>query len=162
MGGLSGAKTRRRWRGAILGVAVPLILVTANCTYFTHTHDEFFDARLAREANEICAETKDELGEPPTYVGGDFERRAQKVEELADSLQAMTARLRALVPPGENEAFDRWIAHLDEMIALGRVYARAIRTGDPSIYEPAGNLGDAPARRVNQMARANRMPDCIF
>jgi hypothetical protein len=152
-----------RWLWVGGGLLVAALWVFGLWRYLVHTHDEFFDASLAREANAVCAATKADLGAPPPASPSvTFEERAQRVETLTHAIRRMSARLRTLREPGETEAFDRWLELWSEVGVLGHDYAEAIRTGDPAVYEPAGNRIDEPTIELNQIARANGMEDCVF
>jgi hypothetical protein len=131
--------------------------------YVTHGHDEFFDPGLARKANSICTEAKAELAQLPRLPEAPtFDQRAESVERTIPVFNDMLTRLRALATPGENRDYDRWIERWRDLIEVAQPYADAIRTGDPARYEPAGDVGDRPARELNAIARANDMDACIF
>jgi hypothetical protein len=42
------------------------------------------------------------------------------------------------------------------------VGAEALRTGDPEIFVPIGNLGDQPARDINTFATNNSIEACVM
>jgi hypothetical protein len=131
--------------------------------YATHTHEEFFDSELASRVNGVCADTYANLGSPPPLPPSpSFEDRARRVELLTEGLREMIGDLRSLEAPGANDTFDRWLETWREFVAAGEAYADAIRTRDPSVYEPAGNVADPLAIELNEVARANGMDACVF
>lgn len=131
--------------------------------YATHTHEEFFDSELASRANGVCADAHENLGSPPPLPPTPtFEDRARRVELLTEGLREMVGDLRSLEAPGANDTFDRWLQTWGEFVAAGETYADAIRTGDPTVYEPAGNVADPLAIELSEIARANGMDACVF
>ena len=131
--------------------------------YATHTHEEFLDSELASRANNVCADTHANLGTPPPLPPSpSFEDRARRVELLLGELREMVGDLRPLKAPGANDTFDRWLETWGEFVAAGEAYADAIRTADPSVYQPAGNVADPLAIELNKIARANGMDACVF
>jgi hypothetical protein len=131
--------------------------------YATHTHAEFFDSKLASRANGVCADTHANLGSPPPLPPSPtFEDRARRVELLTESMREMIGDLRSLAEPGANDTLDRWLETWREFMTAGETYADAIRTGEPSVYEPAGNVADPLAIELNEIARANGMDACVF
>ncbi|MPZ93143.1 MAG: DUF2516 family protein [Actinobacteria bacterium] len=147
----------------VVGVLVGALWVFGMWAYLTHGQDEFFNPELAAQANAICADAKAELGElPPLPDSPTFEERARTVERTIPIYEGMVDRLRALAGRGENATFDEWLNDWHEFIQVGPNYADAIRTGDPAVFEPAGNAGDEPASAINDVARANQMRACVF
>ena len=154
-------RSRRVW--VIGGIVVGGLWLFGAWAYVTHGNDEFFHPKLAREATSVCTDAKSALANlPPLPDSPTFDQRAESVERSATILETMVANLRSLEVPGENDAYDEWLDHWREFIDAGRSYADAIRTGDPAVYEPAGNAGDRPATEVNTIARANDMEACVF
>ena len=140
-----------------------VVTATGLWAYATHTHDELFDTDLASRADRVCASARAELGSPPPLPPSPtFEARASRVEELTTSLRRMVADLRALEPPGSNATFDRWLEVWAEFVAAGEAYADAIRTGDPTLCEPAGDVADLFAVELARIADANGMTACNF
>lgn len=88
--------------------------------------------------------------------------RLRSVERTSAILKALVARLRTLAQPGENDTYDQWIEDWHEFLQVGVNYAHALRTGDPAVFEPAGNAGDEPATAINNVAQANEIPACVF
>lgn len=149
----------RTWRNLF---AAPLILASATLVA-CRSGGGGFPPSLASQANEICADTQTDLGtRPPLPSSPSFEQRAARVESLSDAFEGLTSKLRALQNVGITPSFDDWLATWSRFIEIGRTYAVAIRSGDPAVYEPAGNLGDPLAVELNRTARENAMPDCIF
>ena len=160
------ARSRKLWAwiagGLVVGIFVAAVYVYGFWAYLTHEHDDFFDRDLARKVNIECAGTAAEVAEiPPLPPSPTPSERAQRVEAGSDAFARMTKRFRPLSPARESETFDRWVEVWREFIVLGRRFAAAIRTGDPSVYEPAGNLADDPALELAQIARANGMEECL-
>jgi hypothetical protein len=143
---------------------VAVTLLASACIEVTprqHSSARFSDPTLAERADAICAATNDELASrPPLSSSPSFEERAQRVEGLADTYERMAEELRALEPAGRDAGFDRYLTTWESFIAAGRRYADAIRTGDPRVYQPAGNQADAPNRELDEIARVNGMTAC--
>jgi hypothetical protein len=140
-----------------------VVIAAGFWAYATHTHAEFFDSKLAFRANGVCADTHADLGSPPPLPPSpSFEDRARRVELLTERLYEMIGDLRSLEEPGANDTFDRWLEIWREFVTAGEAYADAIRTGEPSVYEPAGNVADPLAIELNEIARANGMDACVF
>ena len=155
------AWSRRRW--TMTGTLIAGLWLAGGWAYLTHGHDEFFDDALTQEAIVVCADAKAALEDvPPLGDAPSFDDRADRVQRSLPIYEDMVTRLRSLRAPDENEAFDHWLQHWRDYLDTGRAYADAIRTGDPDIYEPAGNAGDRPATEMNSIARVNNMDACIF
>jgi len=148
----------------VAGVLVAGLALVGAWLYVTaENHDETIPPRLAESANSVCRDAHaehDALSELPGSAT--FEERAQRVERTLAIFERMVGRLRALDEGNRNATYDTWLDHWDEYISAGPAYADAIRTGDPSIYEPAGNEGDAPAVAFNTMAKENGIDACVF
>ena len=118
---------------------------------------------LAARADAICKDAQGELAKLPALpTSPTFEDRAHVVEVRIPIFATMVEHLRKLAEPGASAAYDEWMRYWNEFLPVGSVFADALRTGDPSLYEPAGNLGDEPAIGFNSIARANGMTDCVF
>jgi hypothetical protein len=145
---MSGGPTGRnfniaKWFG--VGLA-SLVFVFGFWAYATHQHTEFFDSALASRANSVCASTKAELRTAtPLPPSPSFGQRARQVELLNGSVARMVQRLRDLERQGVSSSFDRWLDDWNEFTAVGVDYAEALRSGDPALYEAAGNRGDIPS-----------------
>lgn len=167
----------RRSPVPVLIAAFILVEFAGTFAYTMHTHEprgpagrpiaEFQmlldDPELVRRADSVCAAARRVLRRPPPLPEkATFERRARRVERATRLVARMVRKLRRLEAAGQNDAYDFWIENWNRYNASGRAYADAIRTGDPAIYEPAGNAGDAPNTAVNLVAGANGMSSCIF
>jgi hypothetical protein len=142
--------------GAVLWVA-GLIL------YVGHDHPGGFigDSAFAEAANEACENTFSTLA-PPAGPDATFDERADAVEKSHARLVALVDVLRTLpVDATDRDEVAWWIARWRQFLAIGPEYAAAIRTGDPDIYTQIGDLGDEPARDVNEFARNNDIGACI-
>ena len=157
---------RRRWPLVILGFGIgvgSILWVAGLVLYVGHDHPGDFigDSGFVQAANDACESA---LSTFPPPAGADT-----TLDERADPVEASHARLAALVDELETipvEATDRdavawWIARWRQLLAIGPEYAAAIRTGDPDVYTPIGNLGDEPAREVNEFARNNDISACV-
>ncbi|HEV2755579.1 MAG TPA: hypothetical protein VG318_07355 [Actinomycetota bacterium] len=84
------------------------------------------------------------------------------MEQLTAIYAGALEELRGLKEPGQDEAYDEWLAAWQEYVDLGPRFADALRTGDPEVYEAVGDEGDEPARTMNAIARENEMNACVF
>lgn len=146
-----------------VGILLAALWIFGMWAYLTHDHEEFFDSDLAPRANSLCVDAQDELAALPSLPDSPtFEERARSVERTSRIFEGLVTDLRTLAPPGDNSSYDQWIEDWHEFVQVGVDYADAIRTGDPGVFEPAGNAGDEPATAINDVARANDMPACVF
>lgn len=154
------------WKTRLVWVVVPVALVLAGIGVIAYSHraeSRLFDPSLAARADAICKDAQGALAKLPALPSNPtFEDRAHAVEIRIPTYETMVRRLRRLAEPGASPAYDEWIGYWNEFLPIGPVFADALRTGDPSVYEPAGNLGDEPAIGYNTIARTNGMMDCIF
>lgn len=131
--------------------------------FLTHDDVEPLDPDVVRRANAICARAQAVLAARPALdESHTFEQRADRVDTITVVFEDVTARLRTLSDAGEHAGYDEWMADWEEYVSVGPKYAAAIRTGDPDVYEPAGDEGDRPMTEVNRFARRNGMEDCVF
>jgi hypothetical protein len=118
---------------------------------------------VVERANEVCTDAHAELAELPELPDSPtYEQRARAVERGLAVFEATVARLRALIARGRNSTYDEWLDRWDELNGAGAAYADAIRTGDRSVYEPAGDAADGPATAVASMASTHGMNACVF
>lgn len=127
------------------------------------------DRAFTDAAQALCAEAMPAIRRQPPQAGDDEDRPsadealARRVERTADDLEALVGRLRGLpVAVEDADEVERWFAHWDEFVSVGRRFASAVRTGDREEYQAVGAEGDAPSRRIYAFAKANGMPDCVF
>jgi len=86
---------------------------------------------------------------------------ARKITAATDGLVKVVAGLRQLEPSAASRVeVDKWLDNWDAFIAVGRNYAAALRTGDPSKYQAIAKRGEAPATAIRTFARANRIDKC--
>ncbi len=142
---------------------VAVVFLTGGCRPASHGQQRrFSDAGLARRADATCARGKADIARlAPAPPSASFEERAQRVEQGADALDRVVGALRALAPAGQDAAFDHYVTTWQQFNVVGRQYATAIRTGDPSVYQPAGNRGDAMTVELNRIAKANGLSSCL-
>lgn len=162
--------TRARWT-LLAGAVIALLPVAALITWDvaergseppTATEaSQTLRPGLVEAANEVCAAAQRVVeADPPAGENASFEERARIVERLADLYDRTATDLESLPGAAESDSFLGWAAAWHEFADLGRRYADAIRTGNPAIYEPAGDAADEPARALSAYARDNRLTEC--
>ena len=118
---------------------------------------------LAQKVSSICADAQAQHGAlPPLPDSPTFQQRARKVEQAAAIFEVTVARLRRVLDPGQHGSYDRWLEDWREYLKVGPRFADALRTGNPAIYEPAGNAGDKLYAMINNFSRFQDMSACIF
>src|SRR6266508_3448833 len=139
----------RRWRwiviGSIIGIG-SVVWIAGFIAYATHDHPGGFigDRGFIDAANAACRKARASLTPP--------------------AAPDATQDERAVIPVrgGDRDEVRWWIARWRKLIAVGPKYAEALRTGDPEIYVPIGNLGDQPARDINSFATNNGIDACVL
>lgn len=158
---------RRRCRWVVIGSFIGIGSVAwigGFIAFATHDHPGGFigDRGFIDAANAACRKARAAL---PPSAGPDAsqEERARVVEAVHAWMTALVDELAVIpVPDGDRDEVRWWIARWRKLIAVGPKYAEAIRTGDPEIYVPIGNLGDQPARDINTFATNNGIDACVL
>ena len=148
--------------GFSIGVGA-VLWVAGVIQYVSHDDPGGFigDRAFAEAANAAC-ENVFSTSAPPAGPNATFDERADAVEESHARLVALVDKLGTLpVDATDQDEVAWWIARWRQFLAIGPEYAAAIRTGDPDIYTQVGDLGDEPARDVNDWARNNDIEACI-
>lgn len=156
---------RRRWPLVLIGFLIgvgAVLWVTGLLLYVGHDHPGgFIDDRAFSETANMACRNAYSTFPPPAEEHATLDDRANAVEESNARLGALVDEL-ATIPV---EATDRkevawWIARWRQFLAIGPPYAAAIRSGDPEIYTAIGELGDEPARDINEFAENNDIVGC--
>ena len=122
------------------------------------------DVAFARQAERVCAKelpplradlTDDEPREPEE-VAPTIEARAEALDELVRTLQALE------VQPGARSEVEAWLGDWETYIDVGRRYADALREGDPDQYSAVADEGLAPQARISAFARVNGFESCAL
>jgi hypothetical protein len=99
----------------------------------------------------------------PSPPPGPPSARAGYIALLADEFAELLANLHRIpVKATDADAVRGWLDEWEAFVRAGRVFSRALETGDPTIYRPAGNAADGPSIRINEFARYNGMDACIL
>jgi hypothetical protein len=156
---------RRRWPLVILGFCIgvgSVLWVVGLILYVDHPGGFIGDSAFAEAANEAC-ENAFSTFPPPSGADATFDERADAVEESHARLVALVDALGTLpVDATDRDEVAWWIARWRQFLAIGPEYAAAIRTGDRDIYRQIGDLGDEPARDVDDFARNNGIGACMI
>ena len=156
---------RRRWPLVLLGLfigAAAVLWVAGLRLYVGHDHPGGFidDRAFTEAANTACTNAYSSFP-PPAAENATFDNRANTVEESNALLVALVDELATLpVDARDREEVAWWIARWRQFVAVGPEYAAAILSGDQDVYEPIGNLGDEPARDINEFAENNDIEAC--
>jgi hypothetical protein len=146
------------------GIGVGSVLWLAGMDlYVGHDHPAGFigDSAFAEAANEACEKAFSTFA-PPAEADATFDERADAVEQSHARLVALVDELSTVpVDAPDRDEVAWWIARWQQFLAIGLEYAAAIRTGDRDVYAPIGDLGDEPARDVNEFARNNDIGACV-
>jgi hypothetical protein len=82
---------------------------------------------------------------------------------LADEFAALLENLQRIpVKAADADAVRNWLDGWEAFVRAARAFSRALETGNPLIYGPAGNAADDPNIRINEFARYNGIDDCIL
>jgi hypothetical protein len=124
-------------------------------------HDASFERRAVaiceKEIPKLRAVKREEKTDDPLET-----ETADKVDQVADDLEAMVSRLQALeVRSADRAAVQAWFGSYADFIAAGRHYAEALRGGNEDVYEKVDDEGVEPLKRVRDFARANHIDACI-
>lgn len=88
---------------------------------------------------------------------------ADKTEAAATGLDHLIAALRRIpVQPADQARVDGWLAAWTTYAKTGHQVAAAIRTGDPSKFEPLEVVGQKERPPVVDFAQANGINSCTF
>ncbi|HUR78706.1 MAG TPA: hypothetical protein VMZ22_12225 [Acidimicrobiales bacterium] len=154
----------------------PIQVVVAICAAFTllvlwQNRDirparTMSDPGFERAANALCAKQVRPLAERRRSGAGEAadtpKANADKVDRVADKLEAAVTELRALPHLSRNgRKIDAWIQEFDAYIEAGRNYANALRDGDEEEYTRVDDQGVAPLRAISDFARANHIDNCV-
>jgi hypothetical protein len=156
---------RRRWVviGSIIGIG-SIVWIAGFITYATHDHPGGFigDRGFIDAADAACRKARASLP-PPAALDATQEERARAVEAGHAWMTALVDELAVIsVQEADRDEVRWWIARWRELLAVGPKYAEALRTGDPEIFVPIGNLGDQPARDINTFATNNGIDACVM
>lgn len=157
----------RRWRWVVIGSIIGIgsvVWIAGFIAYATHDHPGGFigDRGFIDAANAACREARASLP-PRAAPDATQEERARVVEAVHTWMSALVNELAVIpVRDGDRDEVRWWIARWRKFIAVGPKYAEALRTGDPEIYVPIGNLGDQPARDINSFATNNGIDACVL
>jgi hypothetical protein len=156
----------RRWRWVVIGSIIvigSIVWIAGFIAYATHDHPGGFigDRGFIDAADAACRKARASLP-PPAALDATQEERARAVEAGHAWMTALVDELAAIpVRDADRDEVRWWIARWRELLAVGPKYADALRTGDPEIYVPIGNLGDQPARDINTFATNNGIDACV-
>jgi hypothetical protein len=158
---------RSRWPLVLLdfGIGVAAVLwIGGMILYVGHDHPGGFidDEGFVGAANILCRDTRAALP-PPAGVSATLEDRARTLDIITIRFSALIDDL-ADVPVAASDEVEVawWIARWRQFLAIGPEYAAAIRTGNRDVFTSIGDLGDAPARDVNDFASRNGLKACVF
>ncbi|HUQ38809.1 MAG TPA: hypothetical protein VM030_01520 [Acidimicrobiales bacterium] len=158
-----------RQRGAItrmpaLALSAVTLVLTGACggggVRVARIHDSGFTDAAARVCRAALPPLRPDLSDrsrnEPLQVADD-------VEDRADKLTAMVARLQRLpVREVDRIAVGEWLGDWRAYIAVGHAYARSLRTEDAKRNAEVARDGQAPQRRISAFARANEMKACAL
>jgi hypothetical protein len=155
-----------RWRwvviGSIIGIG-SIVWIAGFIAYATHDHPGGFigDRGFIDAADAVCRKARASLP-PPAALDATQEERARAVEAGHAWMTALVDELAVIpVQEADRDEVRWWIARWRALLAVGPKYAEALRTGDPEIFVPIGNLGDQPARDINTFATNNGIDACV-
>lgn len=123
------------------------------------------DPGFERAAVKICEKEVPELRAVKREGDTDDPLEAEtaaKVEDVADDLEAMVKRLRAIeVRTTDQPKVDAWFVAYADYIEAGRSYATALRGGNENEYNTVDDRAIEPLKKVRDFARANYIDACI-
>jgi hypothetical protein len=172
--GAGGTATRRR-RGrhwTLLAAVTAFLFLGVTWRAFSGVKTPartVFDRAFIGQANDACradiAALKAERPKPGTKEGkepGDHATVAAKVDDVADRLHTVAARLRSVpVVPDDRADVAAWLDEWDRYTDLGHQYADAVREDAPRQTQLAED-GARAEQRITLFAQANKLNDCAF
>ena len=122
------------------------------------------DTSFITSANQTCKQLLTPLIKADRPKVGDSNKSvADKTDAAATGLEHLLATLhQLLVQPSDQAQVTKWLAAWTTYAATGHEVAAAIRTGDPSKYEPLLEQGRKQRFPVVDFAQANGIKSCTF
>lgn len=128
------------------------------------TPDEWDEASLGAQAEDICATAIADVASMPTALeAADSKARAEQIRASTARLSAMVDELASLAPATENDArmHTGWISDWQTFIADRYKYADAI-SEDPDAQLLLTAIGpERLDRRLTRFADTNKMYSCV-
>ena len=127
--------------------------------------DRLDSPAFAEQAERVCAATTAKLDAlPPASESQTHQQRAAVVVETDTDLRAMLAELGAIAPKQGNDSrvVHDWLADYGTYVHNRETYAIRLAS-DPKarFYESEKNPGEQISLPIDDMATANKMPDCV-
>ncbi len=104
----------------------------------------------------LRADIADDTPRDPADIAPLVENRAEKLGELVDDLEGLAVNGSA------RDEVENWLGDWREYVKVGRLYADALRKGDPEGYSAVAERGVGPQERISAFARVNGFEDCAL